>query len=110
MLNSLTMLGNYLTTGVRAVLRHKTHLALNLLGLTVGLASALLILLYVSFERGFDNMQPNAGDTYRLEQFFVPVNQRFPISSPAMKALLQSYDPRIAVRPHRGSPELAQGL
>ena len=33
MLNSLTMLGNYLTTGVRAVLRHKTHLALNLLAL-----------------------------------------------------------------------------
>lgn len=95
--NSIAMLANYLTTGVRAVLRHKTHLALNLLGLTVGLASALLILLYVSYERGFDSMQPNVANTYRLEQFFVPVNQRFPISSPAMKALLQDYDQRIAV-------------
>lgn len=95
--NSITMFGNYLTTGVRAVLRHKTHLALNLLGLTVGLASALLILLYVSYERGFDTMHPNAENTYRLEQFFNPVNQRFPISSPAMKALLQNYDKRIQV-------------
>lgn len=106
-LSSLSMLGNYLTTGVRAVLRHKTHLALNLLGLTVGLASALLILLYVSYERGFDKMHPNAANTYRLEQFFIPVNQRFPISSPAMLDLLKNYDPRITLtRLSMGAPEL----
>ncbi|MEH8017222.1 ABC transporter permease [Rheinheimera muenzenbergensis] len=103
--NSIAMLGNYLTTGVRAVLRHKTHLALNLLGLTVGLASALLILLYVSYELGFDKMHPNAGNTYRLEQFFLPLNQRFPISSPAMATLLKDYDPRIDVtRINIGAP------
>lgn len=95
MLNSLTMLGNYLTTGVRAVLRHKTHLLLNLLGLAVGLAGALLILLFVQHEQGYDRMHPHADTTYRLEQFFVPLNQRFPISSPAMKNLLQDYDSRI---------------
>ena len=106
-LGSLSMLGNYLSTGVRAVLRHKTHLALNLLGLTVGLASALLILLYVSYERGFDKMHPNAANTYRLEQFFIPVNQRFPISSPAMLDLLKNYDPRITLtRLSMGAPEL----
>lgn len=106
-LGSLSMLGNYLTTGVRAVLRHKTHLALNLLGLTVGLASALLILLYVSYERGFDKMHPNAANTYRLEQFFIPVNQRFPVSSPAMKAVLENFDKRIHVtRINTGAPPL----
>ncbi len=108
-LNSLSMLGNYLTTGVRAVLRHKTHLALNLLGLTVGLASALLILLYVSYERGFDKMHPNAANTYRLEQFFIPVNQRFPITSPAMPDLLKNFDNRISLtRIYMGAPELRQ--
>lgn len=107
LLSAFTMLGNYLTTGVRAVLRHKTHLALNLLGLTVGLASALLILLYVSYERGFDKMHPNAATTYRLEQFFIPMNQRFPVSSPAMKDLLQNYDDRIQVtRINTGAPAL----
>lgn len=106
-LSALNMLGNYLTTGVRAVLRHKTHLALNLLGLTVGLASALLILLYVSYERGFDKMHPNAANSYRLEQFFIPMNQRFPVSSPAMKDLLQNYDDRIQItRINTGAPAL----
>src|SRR5690606_136962 len=95
--NSLTMLSNYLTTGVRAVLRHKTHLALNLMGLTVGLASALMILLYASYELGFDKMHPDSAHTYRLEQHFASMNQRFPVSSPAMKALLQDYDKRIRV-------------
>lgn len=97
MLSSFTMLGNYLTTGVRAVLRHKTHLALNVLGLTIGLASALLILLYVSYERGFDTMHPDAANTYRLEQLFIPLNQRFPITSPAMKSLLLNSDNRIQI-------------
>ena len=107
MRNSLAMLGNYFTTGVRAVLRHKTHLALNLLGLTTGLASALLILLYASYELGFDKMHPDAANTYRLEQFFNPVNQRFPISSPAMKDLLHNYDDRIRVtRINTGAPAL----
>lgn len=97
MLNSFSMTGNYFITGIRAVLRHKTHLALNLLGLTTGLASALLILLYASYELGYDQMHPNAENSYRLEQFFLPVNQRFPVSSPAMKALLENYDQGIKV-------------
>lgn len=108
MLNSLTMLGNYFITGIRAVLRHKTHLALNLLGLTTGLASALLILLYANYELGYDNMHPNAENSYRLEQFFLPVNQRFPVSSPAMKAVVENYDQRIKVtRINTGAPELS---
>lgn len=105
--NPLTMLGNYLTTGVRAVLRHKPHLLLNLLGLTTGLASALLILLFTSYEQGFDKMHPDAANTYRLEQYFSSLKQRFPVSSPAMQPLLQSYDQRIRVtRINSGAPAL----
>lgn len=107
MLNAITLLGNYLTTSLRAVLRHKAHLTLNLLGLTTGLASALIILLYASYELEFDIMHPNAEQTYRLEQFFIPMNQRFPVSSPAMKALLKNYDQRIKVtRISSGAPEI----
>lgn len=95
--NAISMLGNYFITGFRAVLRHKTHLALNLFGLTAGLASALLILLYVNYELGYDKMHPAADHTYRLEQFFNPVNQRFPVSSPAMHSLLKNYDARIGI-------------
>lgn len=105
--NSLTMLANYFITGARAVLRHKIHLALNLVGLTTGLASALLILLYVDYELGFDKMQPDSSNTYRLEQHFVPLNQRFPVSSPAMQDMLHNYDNRIRLtRINMGAPAL----
>lgn len=95
--NPLSMLGNYLTTGIQSVLRQKVHLALNLFGLALGLAAALLILIFVYHEQNFDRMHPKAEDTYRLEQLFVPLNQRFPVTSPAMKPLLQSFDDRIQV-------------
>ncbi|MCC5827608.1 ABC transporter permease [Alkalimonas sp.] len=107
MRNALSMLGNYLTTGIRAVLRHKTHLALNLGGLAVGLAAALLILLFVQHEQGFDRMHPDASSTFRLEQTFIPLEQRFPITSPAMKPLLQDFDTRIEVTRLAGFAEEA---
>ena len=88
-------------------IRHKPHLLLNLLGLTTGLASALLILLFTSYEQGFDKMHPNAANSYRLEQYFSSLKQRFPVSSPAMQPLLQNYDQRIRVtRINSGAPAL----
>ena len=84
--NHLLMFGSYVKTGLRALLRQKVHLALNLIGLSVGLAAAVLILLYVQFESGYDQMHPKAQNTYRVEQYFLPLEQRFPISSPAILA------------------------
>ncbi|RUO26586.1 ABC transporter permease [Aliidiomarina minuta] len=89
------MFASYLKTGLRALLRQKVHLALNLIGLSVGLAAAVLILLYVQFERGYDQMHPQAEQTYRVEQLFVPLDQRFPISSPAILGEFQTFDARI---------------
>ena len=91
----ITMFASYLKTSVRALLRQKTHLALNLIGLSVGLAAAVLILLYVQFERGYDQMHPQAEQTYRVEQLFVPLEQRFPISSAAIIAEFHALDSRI---------------
>lgn len=95
MSNHLVMFGSYLKTGLRALLRQKVHLALNLIGLSVGLAAAVLILLYVQFESGYDQMHPKAEKTYRVEQYFLPLEQRFPISSPAILAEFQTFDSRI---------------
>lgn len=95
MRNHLAMSASYLKTGLRALLRQKVHLALNLIGLSVGLAAAVLILLYVQFERGYDQMHPNAAQSYRVEQLFVPLEQRFPIVSSAILAEIQAFDSRI---------------
>ena len=47
MREKISMFASYIKTGLRALLRQKVHLALNLIGLSVGLAAAVLILLYV---------------------------------------------------------------
>lgn len=95
MRSSVGMLASYLKTGWRALLRQKIHLALNLIGLSVGLAAAVLILLFVQFERGYDQMHPEAENTYRVEQYFNPVEQRFPVSSPSIVDEFYAWDERI---------------
>lgn len=60
------MFRNYLKTAVRNFLRQRLFSVIHLIGLAVGLASALLILLYIQDEMSFDSMHPYAEDTYRI--------------------------------------------
>jgi len=84
-------------TSVRSFSAQWLHLLLNISGLVVGMAAALLILMFVRYELSFDQQHPADENSYRLEQWFVPIAQRFPISSPAMKQLLVQYHPDITV-------------
>lgn len=65
------MFASYLIAGLRALLRQKLHFALNVLGLAIGLAAALLVTAYVQFELSFDRYQPNIASSYRLAQVHV---------------------------------------
>ena len=58
------MLRNYLRVAVRNLLRSKGFTALNVLGLSVGMASALLILLWVQNEWSVDRFYPNSSRLY----------------------------------------------
>ncbi len=60
------MLKNYLVIAFRHFLREKRATLINLIGLSVGLASAAFIILYVGNELSFDSMHPNANRTWRL--------------------------------------------
>ncbi|HTI11876.1 MAG TPA: ABC transporter permease, partial [Puia sp.] len=51
------MLKNWLITALRNFRKNKTYSAINVLGLTVGLTSCLLIALYIRFELSFDRFQ-----------------------------------------------------
>ncbi|MBL8300795.1 MAG: ABC transporter permease [Rhodanobacteraceae bacterium] len=62
------MIRSYITAGLRALLRHRMHFALNVCGLAIGLAATLLVTAYVQFELSFDRFQPNLASTYRLAQ------------------------------------------
>ena len=54
------MLRNYLTIAIRNILRNKLYTAINALGLSVGIASCLLIFLYVQAEMGYNQAIPEA--------------------------------------------------
>lgn len=60
------MLLNYLKDSLRLIKKHSGFAALNLLGLSIGLASCLLIILYVNFELKFDKFHEKGSDIYRV--------------------------------------------
>jgi putative ABC transport system permease protein len=65
------MLRNYLLIALRNFKKQKLFSFLNIFGLALGLASAILIFLYVSDELRYDVMHPNYKNTYRIGSTFV---------------------------------------
>jgi putative ABC transport system permease protein len=65
---SITMLKNYLRIAFRNIRKNKGYSAINIAGLTVGIACALFILLWVQDELSFDRFHANAKTLYRVEQ------------------------------------------
>ncbi|MFD2600303.1 ABC transporter permease [Sphingobacterium corticis] len=57
---------NYLNVTYRNLLRYKAFSLLNIVGLSVGLASSLLILLWVKHERSYDQFHDKSAKIYRL--------------------------------------------
>ena len=65
------MIRSYIKGTLRDVAAHKTYSAINILGLAVGLAACLLIIIFVRGEFGYDSFVPAAERTYRLDITFV---------------------------------------
>ena len=64
------MLRNYLIIAARNLLRHRLHTAINLAGLSLGLAFCLLAWRFASQEWSFDRFHTNAGRIYRVVTLF----------------------------------------
>lgn len=60
------MLKNYLKIAFRSLLKNKVYTAINILGLSVGLACCVLILLHVQDELSYDEFHPGKEDIYRV--------------------------------------------
>lgn len=65
------MLKNYFVLFVRNLKRQRLFSIINLLGLTVSIASTVLIYLYVSNEFSYDRFHANADRIYRVNQTFI---------------------------------------
>jgi len=78
------MLKNYWLIAIRKLWKHKVHTLINVLGLTVGLTSCLIIFLITHFELSFDHFHPDGNRTYRIVAG-IPWNGRL-ISGSALPA------------------------
>src|SRR3954466_5439470 len=67
---SKAMLRSYLTVGLRALAKNRTYTFINIVGLAVGMAACLMILLFVRYEMSFDKWVPGYQDSYQFQTFF----------------------------------------
>jgi putative ABC transport system permease protein len=65
------MLRNYFVLFFRNLLRQKLFSSINLLGLTVSIASTLLIYIYVNHEFSYDKFHNHSDRLYRVNQTFI---------------------------------------
>jgi putative ABC transport system permease protein len=61
---------NYLTVGLRSLLKNRTYAFINILGLAIGMAACLMILLFVRYELSYDRWLPDAENTYQFQTSF----------------------------------------
>jgi len=66
----IIMIKNYLKIAFRCIKRRKIYSFINITGLAIGMAAAMLILLWVRDERSYDRFHTNADRIYRAAQAF----------------------------------------
>lgn len=69
-LTNYAMISNYYKVSMRNILRNKTFSLLNISGLSVGIASCILILLYVNNELSYDTYNSKYDQTYRVIHYY----------------------------------------
>ncbi|HWT12921.1 MAG TPA: ABC transporter permease [Allosphingosinicella sp.] len=106
---------NYLTVGLRSLLKSRTYAFINIVGLAIGLAACLMLLLYVRYERSYDSWLPNSGNVYQLQTFYRPGDSGEPLelqmSSYAAGIALQRDFPQVERRVYMlaGAPTVIRG-
>ena len=61
---------NYMIVGLRALAKNKTYAFINIVGLAIGLAACLMLLIYVRYETSYDSWLPNAENTYQFQSHY----------------------------------------
>ncbi len=92
------MLKSYLTIAFRNILKNRGTSLINLLGLTIGLASCLLIFIYVRAELSFDQFHSKADDLYRIvtiDEALGVTSNHVAITMPALAAQMKEEFPEV---------------
>lgn len=92
------MIHNFVLLFFRNLKRQKLFSGINLLGLTVSIASTLLIFLYVQHEFSYDNFHPHSDRLYRVNQTFIwseNTNAQFSRTGPGVAHALNEELPEV---------------
>lgn len=60
---------NYLIVGLRSLAKNRAYALINILGLAIGMAACLMILLFVRYERSYDASLPGAENAYQVQSY-----------------------------------------
>ncbi|WP_426169848.1 ABC transporter permease [Sandarakinorhabdus sp. DWP1-3-1] len=108
------MLQNYLMTGLRSLSRNRAFAAINILGLAIGMAACIMLLLFVRYETSYDDWLPGHERVYQVQTFYDdPDNNRehgSQMSAYAVGRTLAKDFPEIEAVAYvaRGSPVILQ--
>lgn len=88
------MFRSFLTTAGRIILRQKAYALINFVGLTCGVALALLIFAYVRSEVSFDRFHSRADRIYRIK-YQTPNGLTLATSPPPIAPLMKDFFPEV---------------
>ncbi len=71
------MIKNLLKIGIRHIRKHPGYSILNIIGLTLGISSALFLIIYVSDEISYDRYHENADRIYRVSSKITETDDEF---------------------------------
>ncbi len=91
------MLKNYIKTAIRNLLKRKGYSLVNIVGLAIGMASCLLILMFVNDELSYDAYNEKADRIYRVAASFLYGGRSFDIAvaPPPMAQVLLDEFPEV---------------
>lgn len=88
------MFSNYYKTALRSIRRQKLYTIINVTGLAIGMASSILILLFVYDDLTVDKFHENADQIYRVNFILEENGKKLPVAltpSPLAEALKNDY-------------------
>ncbi len=91
------MIRNYFKTALRNLAKNKLYSFINITGLSVGIASCMLIFLYVQYDLSYDRYHKKADRIYRLtEVLHLPKEDRpQAVTSPPMAPAIKQHFPEV---------------
>ena len=99
------MIRNYLTTAFRNLRQHKAYALINIVGLAIGMACSILILLWVGDELSFDRFHTKAAQIHRVyrDEAKTAPGSGSALTSPPMAAAFKKDFPEVLMASRFGT-------